>query len=89
MADLAIGRRPSAAGHHVNPWLVLCLVCMAQFMVILDATIVNVALPSIRAGLDASDSDLQWVLSGYALAFGLVLVPAGRFGDMHGRRWTA
>src|SRR6185437_17007229 len=49
-------------------------------------SIVNVALPSLKAGLHASPDDLQWVLSGYALAFGLVLVPAGRLGDTHGRR---
>ena len=42
---------PSSHGHHVSPWLVLVLVCMAQFMVVLDATIVNVALPSIQADL--------------------------------------
>ncbi|TDC89065.1 DHA2 family efflux MFS transporter permease subunit [Actinomadura sp. 7K507] len=55
-------------------------------MTLLDVSIVNVALPSIRAGLDASDAGLQWVLSGYALAFGLVLVPAGRLGDARSRR---
>ena len=55
-------------------------------MTLLDVSIVNVALPSLKAGLHASPDDLQWVLSGYALAFGLVLVPAGRLGDTHGRR---
>jgi EmrB/QacA subfamily drug resistance transporter len=55
-------------------------------MVLLDVSIVNVALPSIRTGLHAAQSDLQWVVSGYALAFGLVLVPAGRIGDLRGRR---
>jgi EmrB/QacA subfamily drug resistance transporter len=55
-------------------------------MVLLDVSIVNVALPSIRDGLHASGSALQWVLSGYALAFGLALVPAGRVGDLVGRR---
>jgi EmrB/QacA subfamily drug resistance transporter len=62
----------------------VCLV--AGFMALLDVSIVNVALPSIRQGLQASPSDLQWVVSGYALAFGLVLVPAGRLGDVRGRR---
>ncbi|HWG26154.1 MFS transporter [Actinospica sp.] len=66
------------------PALALCLV--GGFMTVLDISIVNVALPSIRSGLGASADDLQWVLSGYALAFGLVLVPAGRLGDAHGRR---
>ncbi|MEV8638233.1 MFS transporter [Streptosporangium sp. NPDC051023] len=64
--------------------LIVCLV--SGFMTLLDISIVNVALPSIRTGLGAPQSDLQWVVSGYALTFGLVLVPAGRFGDMRGRR---
>ena len=55
-------------------------------MVLLDVSIVNVALPSIRIGLNAAQSELQWVLSGYALTFGLLLVPAGRVGDLRGRR---
>ncbi|HEX6497647.1 MAG TPA: MFS transporter [Micromonosporaceae bacterium] len=59
---------------------------VAGFMTLLDVSIVNVALPSIRTGLHATQSDLQWVLSGYALTFGLVLVPSGRFGDARGRR---
>ncbi len=62
----------------------VCLV--AGFMALLDVSIVNVALQSIHLGLGASDSDLQWVVSGYALAFGLTLVPAGRLGDARGRR---
>jgi EmrB/QacA subfamily drug resistance transporter len=66
------------------PALAVCLV--AGFMTLLDVSIVNVALPSIRASLHATQSDLQWILSGYALAFGLLLVPAGRFGDARGRR---
>ena len=64
--------------------LVVCLVGGA--MVLLDVSIVNVALPSIRSGLHAPESDLQWVVSGYALTFGLLLVPAGRLGDVRGRR---
>ena len=55
-------------------------------MTLLDVSIVNVALPSIRDDLHLSPGELQWVLSGYALTFGLVLVPAGRFGDARGRR---
>jgi len=55
-------------------------------MSLLDVSIVNVALPSIQKGLGASSSDLQWVVSGYALTFGLVLVGAGRLGDVRGRR---
>jgi EmrB/QacA subfamily drug resistance transporter len=55
-------------------------------MVLLDVSIVNVALPSIQTGLSAAQSELQWVVSGYALTFGLLLVPAGRIGDLRGRR---
>jgi EmrB/QacA subfamily drug resistance transporter len=64
----------------------LLMICLAQFMVILDVSIVNVALPSIERGLHAQPNELQWIVSGYALALGLLLVPAGRFGDAHGRR---
>ena len=51
-----------------NKWLVLVLVCIAQFMVVLDATVVNVALPSIQEDLDFSASSLQWVVNAYTLA---------------------
>ncbi|MFD1826904.1 MULTISPECIES: MFS transporter [Mumia] len=64
--------------------LVVCLV--AGFMTLLDVSIVNVALPSIRTGLDATDSQIQLIVAGYALAFGIVLVPAGRLGDAMSRR---
>jgi len=72
--------------HSVNPWLVLVLVCLAQFMVILDATIVNVALPSIQADLEMSESGLQWVVNAYALLFGGFLLLGGRAGDLIGRK---
>jgi EmrB/QacA subfamily drug resistance transporter len=64
--------------------LAVCLV--AAFMSGLDVSIVNVALPSIREGLHATEDGLQWTLSGYALTFGLLLVPAGRLGDSRSRR---
>ncbi|NYJ08503.1 MFS transporter [Petropleomorpha daqingensis] len=67
-------------------WKALAVCLVGGFMVLLDVSIVNVALPSIRTGLDASQSELQWVVSGYALTFGLLLVPAGRVGDVRGRR---
>ena len=69
-----------------NPWLVLVLVCLAQFMVILDATIVNVALPSIQLDLGMSDSDLQWIVNAYTLLFGGFLLLGGRAGDLIGRK---
>jgi EmrB/QacA subfamily drug resistance transporter len=71
---------------HRNPWLVLVLVCMAQFMVVLDATIVNVALPSIQKDLHMSEADLQWIVNAYALLFGGFLLLGGRAGDLMGRK---
>jgi EmrB/QacA subfamily drug resistance transporter len=73
-------------GRHVNPWLVLVLVCLAQFMVVLDATVVNVALPSIQNDLHMSESDLQWVVNAYTLVFGGFLLLGGRAGDLIGRK---
>src|SRR3954465_1468954 len=69
-----------------NRWAVLVVVCLAQFMVILDATIVNVALPSIQHGLDFSAADLQWVINSYTLMFGGFLLLGGRAADFFGRR---
>src|SRR3954467_5674623 len=67
-------------------WKALAVLLAAGFMTLLDVSIVNVALPSIEQGLHAEQNELQWIVSGYALALGLSLVPAGRFGDAHGRR---
>src|SRR3954466_3316196 len=69
-----------------NRWLVLVVVCLAQFMVVLDATIVNVALPSIQRGLDFSTADLQWVINAYTLVFGGFLLLGGRAADLLGRK---
>ncbi|MEV6850784.1 MFS transporter [Actinoplanes sp. NPDC051411] len=69
-----------------NRWRALSVALVAGFMTLLDVSIVNVALPSIQNDLHLSPGELQWVLSGYALTFGLVLVPAGRYGDARGRR---
>ncbi|MFG2882686.1 MFS transporter [Streptomyces sp. NPDC048297] len=77
--------RPAAA---VDPrrWKALAVCLTGGFMTLLDSSIVNVALPSMERGLGADAADVSWVVSGYALTFGLALVPAGRFGDMRGRR---
>jgi EmrB/QacA subfamily drug resistance transporter len=75
-----------AARRHVNPWVVLTLVCMAQFMVVLDATVVNVALPSIKRGLSFTNADLQWIVNAYTLTFGGFLLLGGRAGDLFGRQ---
>jgi EmrB/QacA subfamily drug resistance transporter len=69
-----------------NRWFVLVLVCLAQFMVILDATITNVALPSIQRDLGFTPADLQWVVNGYTLLFGGFLLLGGRAGDLIGRK---
>lgn len=66
-------------------WRVLLVILAAIFMSLMGVSIVNVALASIQQALDASRSDIQWVLSGYALTFGVVLVSAGRAGDLMGR----
>ena len=69
-----------------NRWLVLVLVCIAQFMVVLDATIVNVALPSIQHDLHFSAASLQWVVNAYTLIFGGFLLLGGRASDLFGRQ---
>ncbi|HEY4348855.1 MAG TPA: MFS transporter [Gaiellaceae bacterium] len=70
----------------VNRWFVLVLVCVAQFMVVLDATIVNVALPTIQSHLHFSVSSLQWVVNAYGLMFGGFLLLGGRASDLFGRQ---
>jgi EmrB/QacA subfamily drug resistance transporter len=72
--------------HSTNPWVVLVLICLAQFMVILDATIVNVALPSIQRDLRLSEANLQWIINAYTLVFGGFLLLGGRAGDLLGRK---
>jgi EmrB/QacA subfamily drug resistance transporter len=67
-------------------WLILTLVVLAQLMVVLDATIVNIALPSAQADLGFSNGARQWIVTGYALAFGSLLPLGGRIGDVFGRR---
>ncbi len=69
-----------------SPNLILVLVCLAQFMVVLDATITNVALPSIQKALNFAPADLQWVINIYTLTFGGFLLLGGRAGDLFGRK---
>ncbi|WP_213813943.1 MFS transporter [Glaciihabitans sp. dw_435] len=69
-------------------WQALIVLLAGMFIALLDTTIVNVALPSIRQSLDASEATLSWIISGYALAFGLALIPAGRLGDRIGHKWV-
>jgi MFS family permease len=81
----AIARTPAPRAVS-SRWLVLVIVCLAQFMVVLDATIVNVALPSIQRGLGFSTTDLQWVVNAYTLVFGGFLLLGGRAADLLGRK---
>ena len=69
-------------------WLILVIVAIAQLMVVLDATIVNIALPSAQHALGFANSDRQWVVTAYALAFGSLLLLGGRIGDMFSRKWV-
>ena len=69
-----------------NGGIALAVICVAQLMVVLDATVVNVALPSIRTDLDFSAANLTWVVTAYSLAFGGLLLFGGRIGDLYGRR---
>lgn len=86
-------RRPSkaaAAAHRAadHRWLILVFVSVAQLMVVLDSTIVNIALPSAQADLGFPDSDRQWIVTAYALAFGSLLLLGGRVGDLIGRKYA-
>src|SRR5260370_11204739 len=83
MSSAAQGRRPAAAD---RGWLVLLVVAVAQLMVVLDATVVNIALPSAQHALGFSNNDRQWVVTSYALAFGSLLLLGGRIGDMFSRK---
>ena len=76
---------PNQAGSR-HPGLALLVIAIAQLMVVLDATIVNVALPHIQTALQFSDSGLEWVVNGYALTLGGLLLLGGRAGDLLGRR---
>jgi EmrB/QacA subfamily drug resistance transporter len=74
------------AAYEQRRWQALALLCIAQFMVVLDASIVNIALPSIGSALDFSQDDLSWVVNAYVLTFGGFLLLGGRLADLLGRR---
>ena len=69
-----------------NRWIALYVLCTGMLMIVLDATIVNVALPTIQSALHFSQSGLAWVVNGYLITFGGLLLLAGRLGDLIGRR---
>jgi MFS family permease len=66
-------------------WKALAVVLIASFMILLDISIVNVAIPSVQRDLGATFSEIQWVLAGYQLAYAVVLITGGRLGDIFGR----
>ncbi|WP_372791746.1 MFS transporter, partial [Paraconexibacter sp.] len=77
---------PSQAAQHRHRWQILAVIGIAQLMVVLDATIVNIALPTAQRDLAFSDESRQWVITAYALAFGSLLLIGGRLGDLYGRK---
>jgi EmrB/QacA subfamily drug resistance transporter len=76
--------RPGGATR--NPWAVLAVLCLGLFMLLLDGTIVNIAIPHIQTYYQTSFSNIEWVMNAYILAFAVLLVTLGRFGDLWGRR---
>ena len=76
----------TAVDYESKRWQALALLCIAQFMVVLDASIVNIALPTIGDALDFSQDDLSWVVNAYVLTFGGFLLLGGRLADLLGRR---
>jgi EmrB/QacA subfamily drug resistance transporter len=75
---------PAQAERRYNPWLVLIALCFGFFMILLDTTIVNVAIPALASGLNAQLSDLLWILNAYILVYAVLLITAGRIGDLYG-----
>src|ERR1700686_579794 len=69
-----------------NPWLVLVVLTLGFFMILLDTTIVNVAIPAMSAGLNTTLDQILWVLNAYILVYAVLLITAGRLGDLFGQR---
>ena len=79
---------PSLPSRRNHRWLILALLGTAQLMVVLDATIVNIALPSAQRALHFTNENRQWIVTAYALAFGSLLLLGGKLGDLFGRKRT-
>jgi EmrB/QacA subfamily drug resistance transporter len=92
MATTTLQQAPTraAAASTSNPkrWWILAILGVAQLMIVLDATVVNIALPTAQADLGFSDNARQWVVTAYALAFGSLLLLGGRIADVFGRKWV-
>jgi EmrB/QacA subfamily drug resistance transporter len=74
----------AATGRRHNPWLVLSVLCLGFFMILLDTTIVNIGIPAMSDSLHASLSDILWILNAYILVYAVLLITAGRLGDLYG-----
>src|SRR5205823_3222338 len=74
--------------HHSRRWAILGVLGLAQLMVVLDVTVVNVALPSAQAALHFTNDQRQWIVTAYSLAFGSMLLLGGKLGDIFGRKRT-
>src|SRR5436190_10222354 len=79
-------RTERESGGHRSRWIALYVLCAGMLMIVLDITVVNVALPSIKRDLGFSQSSLAWVVNAYLITFGGLLLLAGRLGDLVGRR---
>jgi MFS family permease len=80
------GASPQADPHYRQRWLILVIVCLAQLMILIDATVINVALPSAQRALHFSAANREWVITTYVLAFGSLLPLGGRLADLLGRK---
>ncbi|MFF7472705.1 DHA2 family efflux MFS transporter permease subunit [Streptomyces sp. NPDC008092] len=86
--ETTVSARPAADAPPPRRWWILAVIGVAQLMVVLDGTIVNIALPSAQRDLGFSDGDRQWIVTAYALAFGSLLLLGGRIADLFGRKIT-
>jgi MFS family permease len=78
----------SPSSSYERRWLILALISIAQLMIVLDLTIVNIALPGAQRDLGFSNDERQWIITAHALAFGSLLLPGGKLGDLFGRKWA-
>ncbi|MDQ0942278.1 MFS family permease [Streptomyces sp. V1I1] len=83
-----VDTRPSGTSGHPQRWLVLGVICLAQLTVLLDNTVLSVAIPSLARELDASTADIQWMINAYSVVQSGLLLTAGNASDRYGRRKT-
>jgi EmrB/QacA subfamily drug resistance transporter len=88
VVDKAAVSADSQDASHAKRWWILAVLGVAQLMVVLDATIVNIALPTAQTSLNFDNADRQWIVTAYALAFGSLLLIGGRLADVFGRKWA-